>query len=73
MDNIPNPSIFSCSHLLINGTEGIRGMSTRIPPHNLREVIDACVSLIDNPALTALDLAKKVKAPDFPLDHSDLR
>ena len=54
-------------HLLINGAEGIAvGMSTRIPPHNLREVIDACVALIDNPALTALDLAKKVKAPDFP-------
>ena len=54
-------------HLLINGAEGIAvGMSTRIPPHNLREVIDSCVALIDNPDLTALDLAKKVKAPDFP-------
>ena len=54
-------------NLLINGAEGIAvGMSTRIPPHNLREVIDACVALIDTPTLTALDLAKKVKAPDFP-------
>jgi DNA gyrase subunit A len=54
-------------HLLINGAEGIAvGMSTRIPPHNLREVVDACVALIDNPGLGASDLAKKVKAPDFP-------
>ncbi len=54
-------------HLLINGAEGIAvGMSTRIPPHNLREVIDACVALIDDPSLNSLDLAKKVKAPDFP-------
>lgn len=54
-------------HLLINGAEGIAvGMSTRIPPHNLREVIDACVALIEDPSLNALDLAKKVKAPDFP-------
>ncbi len=67
-------------HLLINGAEGIAvGMSTRIPPHNLREVIDACVALIDNPELTSLDLAKKVKAPDFPTgglilnDKKDLR
>ena len=54
-------------HLLINGAEGIAvGMSTKIPPHNLREVIDACVALIDNPGLGSKDLAKKVKAPDFP-------
>ena len=54
-------------HLLINGAEGIAvGMSTKIPPHNLREVIDACVALIDDPGLGSKDLAKKVKGPDFP-------
>ena len=54
-------------NLLINGAEGIAvGMSTRIPPHNLREVLDACVALIDNPNLRSADLSKKVKAPDFP-------
>jgi DNA gyrase subunit A len=54
-------------NLLINGAEGIAvGMSTRIPPHNLREVIDACTMLIDDPTKTAKDLAKKVKGPDFP-------
>ena len=54
-------------NLLINGAEGIAvGMSTRIPPHNLREVVDACVALIDDPTLSAYDLSKKVKAPDFP-------
>ena len=41
-------------------------MSTRIPPHNFREVIDACVRLIDNPDATAADLAKKIRGPDFP-------
>ncbi len=54
-------------NVLVNGVEGIAvGMATRIPPHNLREVIDACVHLIDNPEATVADLAKKVKAPDFP-------
>ncbi|MGC6507800.1 MAG: DNA gyrase/topoisomerase IV subunit A [Myxococcota bacterium] len=54
-------------NLLINGAEGIAvGMSTRIPPHNFREVIDACVRLIDNPDATAADLAKKIRGPDFP-------
>ena len=54
-------------NLLINGAEGIAvGMATRIPPHNLRSCIDACVALIDDPTLEARDLAKKVKAPDFP-------
>jgi DNA gyrase subunit A len=53
--------------LLINGTEGIAvGMATRIPPHNLREVIDACIMLIDDPESTVEDLCRKVKGPDFP-------
>jgi len=54
--------------LLINGTEGIAvGMATRIPPHNLREVIDACVVLIDDPDATVKQLCRKVKGPDFPV------
>ncbi len=54
-------------HLLVNGTEGIAvGMATRIPPHNLREVIDACLLLLKNPAATVADLCRRVRAPDFP-------
>ena len=54
-------------HLLVNGCEGIAvGMATRIPPHNLREIIDACVMLIDEPSSDVRDLCKKVRAPDFP-------
>ena len=53
--------------LLVNGSEGIAvGMATRIPPHNLREVIDAAVQLIDEPNTTSRQLARKVKGPDFP-------
>ncbi len=54
-------------NLLINGTLGIAvGMATNIPPHNLREVVDATVHLIDNPKATTEDLLKFVKGPDFP-------
>lgn len=54
-------------NLLINGASGIAvGMATNIPPHNLGEVIDGCVYLIENPKATAADLMKYVKAPDFP-------
>ncbi|MCU0344034.1 MAG: DNA gyrase subunit A [Ignavibacterium sp.] len=54
-------------NLLINGASGIAvGMATNIPPHNISEVIDGCVALIENPKATALDLMKHVKAPDFP-------
>ncbi len=54
-------------NLLVNGSEGIAvGMATRIPPHNLGEVIDATVHLLDNPEATAEDLMGFVKAPDFP-------
>ncbi|NOY26339.1 MAG: DNA topoisomerase IV subunit A [Oligoflexia bacterium] len=53
--------------LLVNGTEGIAvGMATRIPPHNLREVIDACTLLIDDPDADTAALCRKLKAPDFP-------
>ena len=54
-------------NLLVNGSQGIAvGMATNIPPHNLGEVIDATVHLIDNPAATSDDLAQFVKGPDFP-------
>ncbi len=54
-------------NLLINGASGIAvGMATNIPPHNISEVIDGCVALIENPKATAADLMKYVKAPDFP-------
>ncbi len=54
-------------NLLVNGAGGIAvGMATNIPPHNLGEVIDACVALIDNPALTIEDLIAIVPGPDFP-------
>jgi DNA gyrase subunit A len=53
--------------LLVNGCEGIAvGMATKIPSHNLRSVIDACVMLIDDPDVSLKRLATKVKAPDFP-------
>ena len=51
----------------MNGSEGIAvGMATNIPPHNLGEVIDATVHLIDNPEATNEDLMEYVKGPDFP-------
>jgi len=54
-------------NLLVNGSTGIAvGMATNIPPHNLGEVIDATVHLIDNPEATVEDLMKFVKGPDFP-------
>ena len=54
-------------NLLVNGSNGIAvGMATSIPPHNLRDVIDAAVKLIDEPNVDIEDLIKIVKAPDFP-------
>ena len=54
-------------NLLVNGTTGIAvGMATNIPPHNLGEVIDGCIALLDNPELTSEDLIQYVKGPDFP-------
>jgi DNA gyrase subunit A len=67
-------------NLLVNGAQGIAvGMATSIPPHNLGEVIRACVHLIDSPDATVAQLMKYVKGPDFPLggrivtDRSDIR
>ena len=54
-------------NLLVNGVQGIAvGMATNIPPHNLGEVIDACIHLLKNPAATTEDLMNFVKGPDFP-------
>ncbi len=54
-------------NLLVNGSSGIAvGMATNIPPHNLREVIDACVCVLKNPDATLDDLMEYVKGPDFP-------
>lgn len=54
-------------NLLINGATGIAvGMATSIPPHNITEVIDGCVALIDNPEATVKDLMRHIKGPDFP-------
>ncbi len=54
-------------NLLINGSSGIAvGMATNIPPHNLNEVVDACLALLGNPELTIEDLIQIIPAPDFP-------
>ena len=56
-------------NVLLNGSTGIAvGMSTDIPPHNLREVVSACIHLLDNPKATVEDLCLHVKGPDFPTD-----
>lgn len=54
-------------NLLVNGSSGIAvGMATNIPPHNLTEVINACICVLDNPEATLNDLMQYVKGPDFP-------
>ena len=54
-------------NLLVNGSSGIAvGMATNIPPHNLREVIDACVCILDDPEATLADLMEHIQGPDFP-------
>jgi len=54
-------------NILLNGTTGIAvGMATDIPPHNLREVVDACIHLIDNPAAGVEDLGSHIHGPDYP-------
>ena len=54
-------------NLLVNGSSGIAvGMATNIPPHNLTEVINACVAVMDDPEITAIDLMEHITGPDFP-------
>ncbi|TVR60525.1 MAG: DNA gyrase subunit A [Candidatus Competibacteraceae bacterium] len=76
VDFVPNydeserePSVFPTRlpNLLVNGSSGIAvGMATNIPPHNLGEVVDACLALIDDSALTVADLMGHIPGPDFP-------
>jgi len=76
VDFVPNydeseyePSVFPTRlpNLLVNGSSGIAvGMATNIPPHNLGEVIDACMALIENPALSISELMRYIPGPDFP-------
>ncbi len=68
-DTLSEPSVLPAlvPNLLVNGTSGIAvGMATNIPPHNLGEVVDACVAFIRDDALTSEKLMKFIKAPDFP-------
>jgi DNA gyrase subunit A len=68
-DRLQEPTVLPAKfpNLLVNGSSGIAvGMATNIPPHNLREVVSACVHLIDNPDATVQDLMRFVHGPDFP-------
>ncbi len=54
-------------NLLVNGSDGIAvGMATKIPPHNLTEIVDATITLVNNPAAQLAELLKFVQGPDFP-------
>ncbi len=56
-------------HLLLNGTTGIAvGMATDVPPHNLNEVVSACVRLLDDPDATVADLCEHIRGPDYPTE-----
>ena len=68
-DRLTEPSVLPSAYpnLLVNGSTGIAvGMSTKIPPHNLGEVIDATIEVIENPDCDVSDLMEHVKGPDFP-------
>ncbi len=68
-DRLEEPTVLPCHYpnLLVNGSTGIAvGMATNIPPHNLREVVDGVVCLIDNPEATLDELMEHIKGPDFP-------
>jgi DNA gyrase subunit A len=68
-DSLQEPLVLPCKfpNLLVNGSEGIAvGMATKIPPHNLGEVIDGLIAVIDNPHLTFEELWKLIPGPDFP-------
>ncbi|WP_435364262.1 DNA gyrase subunit A [Haloarchaeobius sp. DYHT-AS-18] len=68
-DRLEEPDVLPASfpNLLVNGSTGIAvGMSTNIPPHNLGEIIDATIEVIDNPGVDVNDLMEHVKGPDFP-------
>ena len=66
-EQIPAVMPTKVPNLLVNGSSGIAvGMATNIPPHNLSEVIDGCLALMDNPELTVDDLMQYIPGPDFP-------
>jgi DNA gyrase subunit A len=68
-DSLEEPEVLPARfpNLLVNGTSGIAvGMSTSIPPHNLGEVIDGVIKLINNPGITTKELMGTIKGPDFP-------
>jgi DNA gyrase subunit A len=68
-DRLTEPGVMPAGipNLIVNGSSGIAvGMATNIPPHNLREVVNAIVHLVDNPEATPGDLRKFIKGPDFP-------
>ncbi len=68
-DRLQEPDVLPSAfpNLLVNGSSGIAvGMSTNVPPHNLREVVDATIELIENPEATVEDLMEYVEGPDFP-------
>ncbi len=67
--SLTEPSVLPSAlpNLLVNGSTGIAvGMATNMPPHNLREIVAACLALIENPELPAEELLKIVQGPDFP-------
>ncbi len=66
-ERIPDVFPTQVPNLLVNGSSGIAvGMATNIPPHNMREVVDACVALLDNEDITIDELMEHVLGPDFP-------
>ena len=66
-ENIPDVLPTKIPNLLINGSSGIAvGMATNIPPHNLTEVLNGCVNLINNPKISIDELTKDISGPDFP-------
>jgi DNA gyrase subunit A len=68
-DRLEEPKVLPAGfpNLLVNGSAGIAvGMATNIPPHNLKEIVTACIAAIDNPDVTPGELRRIVKGPDFP-------
>ncbi|WP_330925953.1 DNA topoisomerase IV subunit A [Candidatus Sororendozoicomonas aggregata] len=69
--SIEEPSVLPARvpNLLLNGTSGIAvGMATDIPPHNLQEVVNACIHILDKPTATVADVCQHIQGPDFPTD-----
>ena len=74
-ESLKEPSVLPSKfpELLVNGTSGIAvGMATNIPPHNMSEVIDGVLMLIDNPDASVEELMTVIKGPDFPTQHKNI-